>query len=225
MKPVVPRSWRECARYYLTELWVPVDRPCWLKFASEVECEVLHGLAVDYSFVRSISGHIGSPDDKGGYRKYKPLADMLNSHRSTLITRENVAEIIDREVENMRSVYGKRLWSAISKAFWMLKRHPVAIFDGYADKGLRKLGFKPGEKTYRQYFDAWFAFFEQEETIQGLDDAIKWLAGLPETQRLLEQRKMNLSELNSLWFRSRVADMKLCVYGGAPWLDEDEGCR
>jgi hypothetical protein len=52
------------------------------------------------------------------------------SARDAGMTRENVPEIVDREIANMRDPYrGRSLCSAISKAFWMMKRHPVVIFD------------------------------------------------------------------------------------------------
>jgi hypothetical protein len=69
----------------------------------------------------------------------------------------------------------------------MMKRHPVVIFDNFAWQGLQRLGLKPGDSTYREYFDLWFRFFEQEDTKDGLDDALEWLRNSPYTQSLLEE--------------------------------------
>jgi hypothetical protein len=91
----------------------------------------------------------------------------------------------------------------------MMKRHPVVIFDNFAWQGLQRLGLKPGDSTYREYFDLWFRFFEQEDTKDGLDDALEWLRNSPYTQSLLEEGYIRASELDSLWFRNRVTDVRL----------------
>lgn len=208
-------SWRQSAEYYLKEVWYPHDRLLLPQFsAGEVSCEKLHDLCVSYSVARTIPGHI---EELGIERKYRPFADMLNTYRDTAMTRENAPDIIDREVANMRERYkGRNLWSAISKAFWMMKRHPVIIYDNFAWWGLQRLGFKPGYEKYREYFNSWFRFFEQEDTKHGLDDALEWLRGSSYAQGILKEDD---SALGSLWFRNRVTDMWLCFQGGANWLN------
>ena len=216
-------SWRQAAEYYL-KVWDSDDRHLLPKFsACEVTCEVLHDLCVRYSVARTIPGHV---EELGLEGKYRPFADMLNRYRDAVMTRGNVADIIDREVENMRKPYGGTcLWSAISKAFWMMKRDPVIIYDNFAWEGLRRLGLKPGYNTYREYFNSWFRFFEQEETKAGLDHALEWLPSSPYTQRLLKAGYLDASELSSVWFRKRVTDMWLCFHGGAKWLeDQPQSC-
>jgi hypothetical protein len=211
-------SWRQSAKYYLKHVWDSDDRHLLPKFsACEVTCEMLHDLCFRYGVARTIPGHI---KDLGVEGKYKPFADMLTKYRDAEMTRENVPGIVDREIANMREPYrGRSLCSAISKAFWMMKGHPVVIFDSFAWQGLQRLGLKPGYNTYREYFDSWFRFFEQEDTKDGLDDALAWLRNSPYTRSLLEEGYIHASELDSLWFRNRVTDVRLCFHGGADWLD------
>lgn len=215
-------TWRQCAEYYLKELWCPDDRRLVRAFsATEVTCDVLHDLCCRYGVVRTIPGRV---EEVGVDKKYGPLAKMLNSNRAKAMAREDVAEIIDREVINMRKEYGRNLWSAISKAFWMMKQHPVVIFDKFAWQGLQRLRLAPGYKTYREYFDSWFRFFEQADTKRGLDDALEFLPSSPCVQDLLLTGDLDASELSrltdSVWFRNRVTDIRLCCEGGADWLSK-----
>jgi hypothetical protein len=218
--------WQGFAESYLEEMWCTQDRQLVREFsAREVTCEMLHDLCCRYGVARTIPGHI---EEIGLEGKYKPFVDMLNKHRETVMTRESVPEIIDKEVANMREKYkGRSLWSAISKAFWMMKQHPVVIYDNFAWKGLQKLGLKPGYKTYREYFDAWFTLFERRETKEALDDACSWLIKSPIALSLLAAGKLTASEFESIagskWFRNRVTDMWLCQKGGARWFKGD-GC-
>lgn len=135
---------------------------------------------------------------------------MLNRYRKTKVSRKNVPIIIENELRNMRKAYGgKTFLSALTKAFWMMKRHPVVIYDSNARKGLWRYGLLPGYKDYSVYFDSWFKFFERDETRRGLDDALAWLAKN-------SVKKISLQELNSDWFRNRVTDMRLFYVGKRP---------
>jgi hypothetical protein len=206
-------NWRQSAEYYLRYVWESDDQFLLPVFSDcEVTCESLHDLCVRYRVARTVPGHIDAIGVEG---KYRAFADMLNKYRKTIMTSENVPHIIDLEVEALRSAYGGRgLWSAISKALWMMKKHPVVIYDSYAWKALLKLHLRPGENTYRQYFEAWFRFFERESTMEGLDDALGWLQSLPHTQELLNAGKIGCDDLDSIWFRNRVVDLWLWSYGG-----------
>ena len=217
----VALSWRQCAEYYLREVWYSDDRHLVPRFsASEVTCEVLHDLCVRYSVARTIPGYI---EELGVEGKYGRFADMLNKYRDTAMTKENVPGIIDREAANMREQYGSFFFSAISKAFWMMKKHPVVIYDSFAFEGLRRLGLEPGYNTYREYFDSWFRFFEQQDTKDELDEAADWLQSSLYAQGLLEKGYIHSSDLDSAWLRNRVADIRLCVYGGSKWLSSNNG--
>jgi len=192
------------------QLWWPQDRSLVREFSQDVNCEMLHNLCVLYRVARTIPGY--------GIAKYRPFVDMLNRHRGTAMTRENVPTIVDEELSNMKQAYGKNFLSAISKALWMMKQHPIAIYDSYAWEGLRRRGLTPGYEGYRAYYKAWFRFFEQHDTQSGLDDALSWLPESPFVQNLLKAGMLADSELKSLagsmWFRNRVADRRLCFDGG-----------
>jgi hypothetical protein len=170
---------------------------------------MLHNLCVLYRVARTIPGY--------GIAKYRPFVDMLNRHRGTAMTRENVPTIVEQELSNMKQAYGKKFLSAISKALWMMKQHPIAIYDSYAWEGLRRRRLAPGY-DYRAYYKAWFGFFEQHDTQSGLDDALSWLPESRVAQNLLKAGMLADSELKSLagsmWFRNRVADRRLCFDGG-----------
>jgi hypothetical protein len=149
-------SWRWCAEDYFTQLWWPQDRELMREFSENVTCEMLHNLCVLYRVARTIPGY--------GIAKYRPFVDMLNRRRGTAMTRENVPSIIEEELSNMRRVYGKKFLSALTKALWMMKQHPIAIYDSYAWEGLRRRGLAPGYDGYRGYYKAWLGFFEQPDT-------------------------------------------------------------
>src|SRR5208283_4160166 len=114
----VPRgSWRWCAVDYLREIWWSQDRRLMRDFSEEVNCEMLHDMCVLYRVARTIPGN--------GIEKYHPFVEMLNRYRGTVMTKENVPTIIEDELLNMGQVYGRNFLSAITKAFWMMKQHPV----------------------------------------------------------------------------------------------------
>lgn len=157
------KTWRECAEHYL-EQWWGQDRRFVEEFSDgEVTCETLRRFFYWYGVARTIPGNV---EKLGAEKKYKSFADMLNNYRDSAITRENVPEIIDVEVVKMGTAYGRYPWSATSKAFWMMKQHPVVIYDNYAWRGLQKLRLAPGYKTYRQYFNSWFRFLKQKIQIK-----------------------------------------------------------
>lgn len=177
--------------------------------------EALHDLFVRYRVARTVPGHV---EEIGLETKYRPFTDILNRYVDVTMTVDSVPGIIDREVENLRVPYsGIRLWSAVSKAFWMMKRHPVVIYDNFAWRGLQKLRLRPGERTYREYFDAWFRFFERRETQVELDSTLEWAVTQPRTRELVRMGCLSFDDVNSLWFRNRVTDMWLALHGGANW--------
>jgi phage terminase small subunit len=117
-------------------------------------------------------------------------------------------------MQKVEAYKGKTFLSALTKAFWMMKRHPVVIYDSNARRGLRRYGFPSGENNYSIYFDSWFKFFDSAETKRNLDDAVTWLAKKsPYAQDVLKRKSISLKELHELtgsdWFRNRVADMHL----------------
>ncbi len=203
------KSFRSCAEHYLRQ-WCSYDRGFVRGFSSgPVTCELLSKMCYRYEVARTVPGH--------GPQKYGKFAEMLNRNRDSQMTRQNVAEIIEREFRSMQGAYGKRFLSAITKAFWMMKRHPVAIYDRNARQGLRRFGLPSGENNYLIYFDSWFKFFERPDVQRGLDDALAWLRGSPCALNLQKTQKLSSDELSKLarseWFRNRITDMRLFSKG------------
>ncbi len=215
---VVPhtQTWKRCAEIYLEKMWFgqgELDSRLVTSFSNNVvTCEMLRDLCspTKYGVARTVPGH--------GPGKYKRFAEMLNSYRNTLMTRVNVPDIIEQEGANMRRAYGRGFLSAISKAFWMMKQHPVAIYDSYAWEGLRRLGLAPGYDGYRSYFDSWFRFFDNSDTQDGLDEAVSWLQESIPARGLVKGGKIGAIEFGRLvaspLFRNRVADIRLFYEGG-----------
>jgi hypothetical protein len=95
-------------------------------FSGEVNCEILHNLCVLYRVARTIPGY--------GIDKYHIFVEMLNRHCGTVMTKENVPNIIKARILEYgggRKVHGRNFLSAITKALWMMQQHPVAISDSY----------------------------------------------------------------------------------------------
>lgn len=199
-------------------------------FKKTVTCEMLSDLSSPkkYGVARTVLGH--------GPKKYKILAEMLNSYRNTDMTRGNIPCIIEREVANMRKAYRKGPRSAITKSFWMMKQHPIVIYDGNTWEGLRRRGLAPGD-GYRTYFDSWFKFFDDHKTQEGLDDALTWLAESPAARKIAEEAKAvsckkeqeavaeigTLIKNNGCLMRNRVTDMRL-FYEGGGYLEAPLSC-
>lgn len=197
------KNFRDCANHYLKQ-WSEQDREFFLGFSGgQVTCELLDRMCVKYQVARTVPGH--GPD------KYRQFAEMLNRYRNTEMTRQNVPEIIEEELRKMRNVYGgKSFLSAISKAFWMMKRHPVVIYDKNVRKGLRHYGLPPGENNYDAYFDSWFRFFERDDTKRRVQDALAWLRAWRNAPKRPRISADELEELaGSEWFANRVVDMHL----------------
>jgi hypothetical protein len=209
-----PRDWRQCSEYYLKNVWLWADRQFIREFStSEVSCAALHDLCVKYGVARTVPGYISEAGIEG---KYRAFADMLNKYRNIIMTQQNVPQIMKRETDNMWKAYGGRTFeSAISKALWMMKLHPVVIYDAYAWYGLQAVGLKPRDYSYRAYFDSWFRFFEQRDTRVALDDAVRYLMSLPPTQELIGAGTISAADIDSPWFRNRITDVRLWFLGGA----------
>ena len=208
-------AWRQYAEIYLDKMWFgqgELDRGLVNGFSNTVTCEMLRDLCspAKYGVARTVPGY--------GPQKYERFAKMLNGYRRTVMTRKNVPEIVERELANMLKAYGRGFLSAITKAFWMMKQHPVVIYDSYAWKGLQRLRLNPGYYGYRTYFDSWFRFFDDPDTQNSLDDALAWLPESPAANSLVEVGKASRSEITNLaassLFRNRVTDIRLFYEGG-----------
>ena len=203
-------NWRWCAEDYLCQIWWPQDRALVRSFSAAINCELIGKLFGLYRVARTVPG--------SGSNRYQPFVDVLNKYRNTVLTIENTGTIIENESSNLGQFYGQRPLSALSKAFWMVKNHPVAIYDNFAWEGLRKLGLTPGYEGYRTYYISWFRFFERSDTQRALDDAVEWLPESPFASSLITAGQVDLNTLknlaNSLLFRNRVTDRWLTYKGG-----------
>jgi len=232
-------AWRQYAQVYLERMWFgqgQLDRRLVEKFRDTVTCEMLHDLFVKYGVIRTVPGD--------GVARLKAFAEMLNSYRDTPMTKETISSIVEREVASMREVYGKGPLSAITKSFWMMKQHPVVIYDTNTWEGLWRRGLAPGYNRYGTYFDSWFKFFEEPETQTGLDDALNWLPDAPAVKQLVEdaqkdalkdglevtaeKERLVAEEIKTLaasqLMRNRVTDMRL-FYEGGGFLEDSLSCN
>ena len=135
---------------------------------------------------------------------------MLNSYRTKIIKQKAVPNIIEKELAHMNRIYDKRFLSAITKAFWMMKGHPIVIYDSNARKGLRHFNLNPGDNDYRKYFNSWVEFFDRRETQDGLTDAVEWLL---KTKKIKDENLRDFVKSDD--FRNRVTDMRLFYAGAA----------
>jgi hypothetical protein len=206
------RSWRDCADYYLRGLWFPQDRQLIAKFSGAIiTCEAVDELCRAYQVHRNFEGY--------GAQRYQTFADILNSLRLTSITRDNLMTIVGQGLIALGKAYGQNLISAMTKALWMMKQHPIAIYDEKARNGLSACGLAPGKGDYRIYCASWFAFYDRPDTQSGIDNAVSWLPGSPGAVEILRSGKLQVSELEhfakSEMLRNRIADMRLASLGGA----------
>lgn len=181
------------------------------QFQGNVTCKELARLCVCYSVARTIPGKDPT------HEKYRAFVNMLNRDRNTAVVQENMADFIEDRVNEMEEHYGKRFLSAITKAFWMLKRHPIIIYDSNACKGLREFGLPPGSNgDYSRYVESWLQFSQRPEESQQLSAALAWL---PESQasRSLAEQGITADQVRAWaiepWFRDRVLDIYLFFVG------------
>lgn len=197
----MPESFRWCARHYIKQ-WCELDREFFLGFSRGVTCELLRKMCLKYQVDRTVPGH--------GLEKYRRFAEMLNGYRNIEITSDTVPRVIEEELKNMHSAYGRPFLSAITKAFWMMKRHPIVIYDSQARRGLRYYGLPPGDGNYRVYFESWWKFFQESETQKGLDNALDWLRTSKDVPKKYKVPSDEFDDLaTSDWFRNRVVDIRL----------------
>jgi hypothetical protein len=124
------------------------------------------------------------------------------------LDREAVPRIIGQACKDLGERYGKSLPSILGKALWMVKGHPVVIYDSLAWEGLRRGGFRPGYQGYVPYFAAWFKFYDSEETQANLENAISSLVA---TGALGDSEFKELSIAGRL--KNRIADIRLWNIG------------
>jgi len=196
------KSWRLCAEHYLKQ-WSDQDSEFHASFSgNDVACELLGEMCWKYQVARTVPGR--------GTARYKHFAEMLSKYREQVIRPQEVADIIEKELASMKGIYHKGFLSAITKAFWMMKGHPIVIYDSNARKGLRYFNLNPGDNDYRTYFNSWFTFFDRRETQDGLTDAVEWLL---KTKKIKDENLRDFVKSDD--FRNRVTDMRLFYAGAA----------
>jgi hypothetical protein len=213
------KTFRESAEHYLRQ-WCDAGRKGrfgedtdWKfvrQFQKDVTCEGLARLCVCYTVARTIPGKDPT------HEKYRAFANILNRDRNIYLTLENMPGFIEGRVKELEKHYGKRFLSAITKAFWMVKQHPVIIYDSNARKGLRRVGLSPGSGDYSRYVASWLEFYRRPKVSQQLSAALEWL---PKSQasRSLREQGITSGQVRALgvkpWFRDRVTDIYLFSVG------------
>jgi hypothetical protein len=229
-------AWKVYAEIYLDKMWFghsELDKRFVKEFESIITFEKLANLFGKYSLSRNfVNGVCGY-----GSARFQRFADMLNRYRDKEITKEEFPNIVEKELKNMCGAYNFEPLSAITKSFWMMKQHPIVIYDSYAWKGLQRRAERLGRRdlepggSYRSYYTVWFNFFEDSETKDGLKEALEWLPDSPAAKKIVEKAKLVteergqavIKEIKELaakdLMRNRVLDMRLLYEGG--WFLED----
>jgi hypothetical protein len=198
-------EWRQRGVDYL-DWWCSTDRRLIADFSSAVTCAKLADLCspTRYKVARTVPGY--------GSQKYEPFTRVLNSLHNVNVTRESAPVIVEQACRELFEVYGRSIPSAISKTLWMMKGHPIVVYDRLAKGGLRKNGFVLAG-LYEPYYSSWFSFFDRPSTQRALDEVCAWIPESPSAQRLVATRRTSPEELRQFVvsdrFRNRVVDVSL----------------
>jgi hypothetical protein len=212
------KSWRECAEYYVGSLWFPQDRNLLSKYSGRIATsEMVDKVCRKYRLSRSFKLNRNSQGHER--ERYEPFARILNALHPTQMTMQTLASAFNGAIVEMQKEYGKVLISALSKTLWMMRQHPVVIYDANVRKGLRNCHLPPGDGDYPTYFTSWFSFYDRPDTKAGIDDAVAWLPDCPKVQSILKTGRIQALELNHFLqsdaLRNRTTDMRLASLGGA----------
>ncbi len=226
-------AWKPYAEIYLDKMWFgqdELDKRFVKEFDSTITSGKLHNMFGKYGLIRNfVDGICG-----WGPERLQRFADMLNGYLNREIIKGEVPDIVEKELKNMCDAYRFEPLSAITKSFWMMHQHPIVIRDTYELKGLRRRGLAPGN-SYRTYFNAWFKFFDDNETKDGLKEALEWLPESPAARKIVEKARSvsaeegqavedQIKELASKnLMRNRVVDMRL-FYEGGGFLEDSLSC-
>ena len=106
--------------------------------------------------------------------------------------------------------------SAITKTLWMLKGHPVVIYDSRARLGLCQLKLlKPNDKNYAAFYAAWIRLFKAKK--KEIRQAQKWLLKSAFVEELSNEWGADWEKvqkfIKSLDFQNRVIDKYLWSLG------------
>jgi hypothetical protein len=207
---IMTKSFKLCATHYLTQWW-EMDRGFIHTFShGRIGPAALREVCVKYGVNRNIPGHEAE--------RYERFGAILENFRQIEISRETVPRVVEKAVKKLSAVYGERVLSATTKAIWMLRGHPVVIYDNWSCQGLQKQsGLCRLNRNYPAYFKAWFDFFESPDTERGIVDAQEWLLSSDFVRSLAEEWNSPWDEtrmfIGSDRFRNRVVDMYLFHLG------------
>ena len=180
------------------------------QFTRDFTCTELHRFCVCYAVHRTIPGKDPT------HKKYQPFVDMLKRHRQTPVTREDAVRFIGERVDELVQHYGKgRPLSAVTKAFWMVKQHPMIIFDNNVSRGLGRLGLPTGD--YTRYVNSWLELSRRPKECKELLEALMWLPESPPARSLENRGIATTGQVRKWaeepWFHDRVIDMYLWFAG------------
>jgi hypothetical protein len=203
------KSFKLCAMHYLT-MWWETDRRFIKNFSRHrIEPAALREMCIAYGVNRNVSGR--------GAKRYTQFATMLQRYQRIRIPPSKVPSVVEKELDNMREAYGESVLSAITKALWMLKGHPVVVYDNFACQGLRESGLSCHDRNYAEYFAAWFEFFSLRDTQRSIGDAQEWLLCSDFVRSLAKEWNLSWDEtrefIGSERFRNRVLDKYLWHLG------------
>jgi hypothetical protein len=204
-----PTNWQQAAALYLW-IWLTIDRFVVNDFEYHgATCETLSWLFGRYGVHRTIPGT--------GKDRLRKFADRLNRDRNRGPEQTEFGALVSNATSFLEKSVGKRPLSAVSKAYWMMFGHPIAIYDGLTTAGLRALGYKFHLGDYGSYHEAWTRFFNSPGTQTGIDKACKWLPHSKFAREMIGRNAADLKEIDgwtkAAWFRNRVADQALWLFG------------
>ena len=150
------------------------------------------------------------------------LTPIVRALKSAIASRTiDPVALVNDVNQRIYSVYADRnCISAVSKALWMIFRHPIAIYDNRASDGLRAMGrhFKHGD--YSIFYESWNNYFNQQSTKEKISLACEWLVQSSFAANLERHGVANSEEIrlwaDSDWFRNRVLDFRLMQAGTDP---------
>src|SRR5438477_36848 len=126
--------------------WIKIDQVHYTAFQEHFGEDTVRQLLIAYKAIRTIPGDIAQ------------FVRAVGRGRDTKLTPQRVASVLGRISDRLEQQYGRRCVSAVSKACWMIHRHPVAIYDSYALGGFKSLrggrvSFHPGD--YSAFYELW----------------------------------------------------------------------
>jgi hypothetical protein len=210
------REYRYAAATYL-HIWLTFDRRVHDAFhATGPTEEALRTLLTRYFAMRTLRGV-----------KEVGLAPFVAALRQSVAGQVNDVVALVRTVNDAISpTYKNRnCISAVSKALWMMRRHPVAIYDSLSRDGLRKFGEAFNDGDYAQFHAAWCNYFNRQHAPDHIASACDWLVHSAFATNLGIHAVATRSELEQWtrepWFRNRVCDFRLMQAGSAPGHEAD----